>query len=37
MSKLQTRTTRVHLMPDAIDNERALSIEIEDDGAVSTL
>lgn len=33
MSKLQTRVTRVHLTPDDIDNDRAFSIEIDDEGA----
>lgn len=32
MSKLQTRVTRVHVTPDDIDNERAFSIEIVDEG-----
>lgn len=33
MSKLQTRTTRIHLTPDTIFNERAFSVEIDDEGA----
>ena len=33
MSKLQTRTTRIHLTPDSILHERAFSIEIDDEGA----
>ena len=33
MSKLQTRVTRIHLTPDTIFNERAFSIEIDDEGA----
>lgn len=32
MSKLQTRTTRIHLTPDTIFNERAFSVEIDDEG-----
>lgn len=32
MSKLQTRTTRIHLTPDTIYSERAYSIEIDDEG-----
>ena len=32
MSKLQTRTTRIHLTPDTIFHERAFSIEIDDEG-----
>lgn len=32
MSKLQTRATRIHLTPDTIFNERAFSIEIDDEG-----
>lgn len=33
MSKLQTRTTRIHLTPDTIFHERAFSIGIDDEGA----
>lgn len=32
MSNLQTRITRIHLTPDTIFNERAFSIEIDDEG-----
>lgn len=37
MSKLQTRTTRIHVTPDTIFNERAFSIEIVDEGGVEYL
>lgn len=32
MTNLQTRTTRIHLTPDTIINQRAFSIEIDDYG-----
>lgn len=32
MSDLQTRVTRIHLTPDTIYNERAFSVEIDDEG-----
>lgn len=32
MTNLQTRVTRIHLTPDDIFNERAFSIEIDDEG-----
>jgi hypothetical protein len=33
MTNLQTRVTRIHVTPDTIFNERAFSVEIDDEGA----